>query len=98
MPKRLGTDAFSRKTTNPYDALFASVADGDTWRLDRGSDFTCSDIHLRKLAGAYAERNGVTLRFERVRRGDRVVAVEVAFTHSSGQENEAEGAAQLRTA
>ncbi len=98
MPKRLGTDAFSAKSSNPYDELFASVADGDTWQLDRGRDFACSDTYLRKLAGAYAARNNLTLRFERVRRSDRLVAIELAFTRSSSHDNEPEGETHIRPA
>lgn len=80
MPKRLGTDAFTQKFNDPYEELFGGVADGDTWLLTRGSDYRCSETNLRRRALEYADRHGLKLRLERVRRGDRVIAVELAFT------------------
>lgn len=79
MPKRLGTDAFTEKSSDPYEELFGGVADGDTWLLTRGSDYRCSETNLRRRALEYAERRNLKLRLERVRRGDRVIAVELAF-------------------
>lgn len=70
-----------RERPDPYDFAALDVLSQPAWRFDKGVHYDRTEDHLLKWARRYADKHGLTVKYNSVRdASNKVVAVELAFS------------------
>ncbi len=80
MPRKIGSNFTPKPVQRKYDfARMGVEPTGEVFLLEKGSDYSCSEAHLRGHIRQYAKDMNLQYASQVRRDGKRIVGVEVAF-------------------